>query len=199
MAITVAVQKPVVVLPSSATSPTNIFLNSTTANNDGDIVVLSSGGIAPATANQAGNIVGVAQCASNSVWQGFATPNPTVVFGASNLNSGLFSAQPGQVPVIPLGPPNEVIGNLTATTGWVSGGTQQAGIGTQVGLAIDGTTGYYIFDPTASNLVATIQDVDNSVNSAITGGQYQANPTGLLGARVRVVFLPSVLAIQQGE
>jgi hypothetical protein len=159
------------------------------------------GRISPAPANVTGGIVGVAQCSSEMTWQG----NPTVgkaypdsVFGQSNVGTGLFSAMPGQIPVLTLGPPNVVVMNLTPSTGWLAGGTQQATYGTLVGLAIDAATGYYIADPTAPNLVAVIQDVDNSVNNALVNNQYELDPTGILGIRVYVAFLASALAIVQG-
>jgi hypothetical protein len=159
------------------------------------------GRISSAPANVAGGLVGVAQCSSEMTWQG----NPTVgkaypdsVFGQSNVGTGLFSAMPGQIPVLTLGPPNVVVMNLTPSTGWQAGGTQQATYGTLIGLAIDAATGYYIADPTATNIVAVIQNVDNSVNNALVNNQYELDPTGILGIRVYVAFLASALAIVQG-
>lgn len=160
------------------------------------------GMISPAPIDVATGIVGVAQCSTDQTYGGnpaVGIAYPDLVFGESQVGSGLFSAQPGQIPTITLGPPALVVGNLTATTGWQTGGTQQANYGTLVGINIDPATGYYIFDPTSSNLVATIQDVDNSVNNALVNNQYQVNPSGVLGIRVKVVFLASALAITQGD
>jgi len=159
------------------------------------------GRISSAPANVTGGLVGVAQCSSEMTYQGnpaVGKAYPDSVFGESQVGSGLFSAMPGQIPVLTLGPPNVVVMNLTASTGWMTGGTQQATYGTPVGLAIDPATGYYIADPTATNLVAVIQDVDNSVNNALINNQYKNDPTGILGIRVYVVFLASALAIIQG-
>jgi hypothetical protein len=144
----------------------------------------------------------MAICASVQTWHGFPTGPGTkgaeYIFGASNVATGLFSAQPGQLPILTFGPPAEVTMNLPPTVGWQQGGTSQATYGTPVGINKDPVTGFYIVDPTVTNLVAVIQDVDNSVNEAIVNGQYQANPRGLLAARVKVVFNPAALAIQQG-
>ena len=168
----------------------------------GGSALASPGSVQPAPVNTATGIVGMAICASVQTWHGFPTGPGTMgaeyIFGASNVATGLFSAQPGQLPILTFGPPAEVTMNLPATTGWQQGGLNQATYGTPVGINKDPVTGFYIVDPTVTNLVAVIQDVDNSVNEAIVNGQYQANPRGLLAARVKVVFNPAALAIQQG-
>jgi hypothetical protein len=168
----------------------------------GGSALASPGSVQPAPVNTAIGIVGMAICASVQTWHGFPTGPGTMgaeyVFGASNVGSGLFSAQPGELPILTFGPPAEVTMNLPPTVGWQQGGTSQATYGTPVGINKDPVTGFYIVDPTVTNLVAVIQDVDNSVNEAIVNGQYQANPRGLLAARVKVVFNAAALAIVQG-
>lgn len=188
----IPVQMPVVQMPGSASSPTTVSLTASSHVNDGDIVVLSSGQIATATANVSGNIAGIAQHDSNANFGGGTGINVTI--GSTQVGTGLFPASPGQTIVVPLGSPAIVAINLTATTGWISGGTQQANIGTQVGLAIDGTTGFFLADPTASNKVATIVGIQDGV---VLGGTESL--AGNLGARVYVAFLSSALAIQQGQ
>lgn len=159
--------------------------------NDGAIVVLSSGNIAPAAANAANNIVGIAQHDSNANWGGqsaTASFNIQNVLGVSQVGT-LLPPSPAQTLVAVIDPPVDVQMNLTATTGWVSGGTQQANVGTSIGLAIDGTTGFYVADPTASNLVA---EIIGKVNGPFT---MPGNDVGNLAVRVIVRFFPSVLAV----
>jgi hypothetical protein len=160
--------------------------------------------IVPAPVNLAAGIVGIAQAGSDEGWAGnpaIGKQYPWSVFGETQVGSSLTPPQPGYVPVLTLGPPALVVGNLLPTTGWQQGGTSQATYGTPVGINIDPVTGFYVFDPTSTNLVAVVQDIDNTVNSALVGmfgGSYSTNPTGLLSARVRVVFNAAALAIVQG-
>ena len=187
------VQPPLAQQPASADSLSVSTLPVTTHCNDNDIVILSGSGIAPATANIAGGIVGIAQHDSNSNFggatgQGAASLNTTIF--PTQVGTGLFPSSPAGTLVVTLGPPVEVEISLTATTGWVTGGAQQANLGTAVGLAIDGTTGYFVADPTATNKVAVI-------NSKPTGPLKGTN--GDLGARVFIVFNTAALAIPQGH
>jgi hypothetical protein len=83
-----------------------------------------------------------------------------------------------------LGGPASLEINLTAVTGWISGGTYQAYVGLAVGINIDPVTGFYVMDPNASNKVATIVQKLNGPS---------AGDVGDLGARVLVTFTPSTL------
>lgn len=167
--------------------PLRSFTASATCK-DGALVVLSGGQIAPATANVAGAIAGVAAHDSRANYGGEATASayvPQDVFGISQVGT-LLPASPGQTLVAQILPDDIVVGNLTATTGWVSGGSQQANIGTAVGIAIDSTTGFAVFDPTASNKVGVI--TSKPMGPFATGGD-----VGNLGAPVGVTFYGSVL------
>jgi len=188
---TIPVAPPVAALPGSSgqgAPPIAGYTASAHCKVD-DIVALAGGEIAPAAANAAGSIAGIAQGDSVAVFQQDDT-GLQGVFGADNVNTGLLPAGPGLTRVATLGAPVVVEISLTPTTGWVSGGSQQADIGTAVGLAIDGGTGFYLADPTASNKVAVI---DSKVEGPGKGGE------GDLGGRVRVVFNAAALAVQQGQ
>lgn len=156
-------------------------------------------GIAPAAVNVATNIVGIAQHDSYANYGGILNPpippnNVQIqnVFGVSQVG-GLLPLSPSQTIVATLGYGIECAINLTATTGWVSGGAQHVNIGSAVGLNIDAVTGFYVADPTLGNLVATIT---GKVNGPF------ANPgddVGNLGTRVRIVFNAASLAVIVGE
>ena len=85
------------------------------------------------------NISGIIQHDSSSVWDQTDT-GLQGVFGVSQVNTGLFPATPGQALVATLGPPVLALANLSAVTGWISGGTNQATFGTAVGLNLDAVT-----------------------------------------------------------
>jgi hypothetical protein len=168
--------------------------------NDADFVTETAGTIASAVADAA-FVLGIAEHDSNANWGGQAVPpaaqNIQNVLGASNVGlGGLVSPSPKQTIVATLGPNIGVEMSLTATTGWITGGAQQANLGTLVGLAIDATTGYYLADPTASNLIGRIFAKPFAPNGPFGGGSGFA---GDLGARVLVEFLPAYLQATQGE
>lgn len=190
----ISVEMPIAQTPGGSNAPTCVSFTASSHVHDSDFVVLSGGTIAPAGANVAGGIAGIAQHDSNSAYGGTtAGSGPVVapiqnVFGLSEVGT-LLPPSPGQTIVAALGLPVVVAINLTATTGWQSGGSQQATYATAVGLAIDSTTGYYLADPTASNKVAV---VTGKINGPSFGG------VGDLGARVLIEMNASALAIQEG-
>ncbi len=192
MSVTYTAMVPIAVSPAGGTGAINpVNMTPTSPCAEGDIVVLSGSGIAPAAANVANGIVGIAQHDSSLNYGGqspTSTFNPNLLLGISNVGT-LMPASPGQTIVAKLGAPTLVEINLTVSTGWISGGTQQAHLGTPVGIAIDGTTGFYVADPTASNIVATISDKINGP-FAVPGGD-----VGNLGTRILIEFLPAVLAV----
>jgi hypothetical protein len=190
MPVTYSAQQPIVqsVAGQTGVVPLRSFTASSTCH-DGDIVVLSAGAIAPATANVATGIAGVAAHDSRANYGGEANAAayaPQDVFGISQVGT-LLPLSPGQTLVAQIITSDLVVMNLTATTGWVSGGSQQANIGTLVGLAIDGTTGNYVADPTASNKVAIIV---SKPLGPFAGG---ADDVGNLGAPVGLNFLQASL------
>lgn len=190
----ISVEMPIAQTPGGANAPTCVSLTASSHVTDSAFVVLSGGTIAPAPANVAGGIAGIAQHDSNANYGGTtAGAGPVVapiqnVFGLSQVGT-LLPPSPGQTIVAALGSPVLVAINLTSTTGWITGGTQQANIGTPVGLAIDSTTGYYVADPTASNIVAVI-------NGKINGPSFGTN--GDLGVRVLIAMNAAALAFREG-
>lgn len=192
---------PIANIPASAVGASSVSLPASSHVHDGDITVLSAGSIAPAAANVATGIAGIAQHDSNAAFAQLDT-GLQGVFGYFQ-GAPLVPNDPGYTILVTLGPPIIVEINLTATTGWVSGGTQQANIGTAVGLAIDGTTGFYLADPTATNTVAVItgkpQSVPDGVGPPNTQGDLSKGFVGDTGARVYVAFNSAALAIQQGH
>jgi hypothetical protein len=157
------------------------FVNFATAN---------PGQIQSAPAATATGLIGIAQHDSNAVYNQVMT-GLQAVFGVSQISptGGLLPTLPGEVLVVTLGANIIVAINLSATTGWMTGGTQQANLGTQVGLNIDPVTGFYFADPT----VAAVGTITQKVVGPGQGGP------GDLAARVYVSFNPSALAIPTGH
>jgi phage tail sheath gpL-like len=92
---------------------------------------------------------------------------------------------------------NSAAGTYTASGATFAGGTGfDAILGTLVGLAVDATTGYYLADPLASNLIGRIFAKPFAPNGPFGGG---SGFPGDFGARVLVEFLPSALQATQGE
>lgn len=167
--------------------------------NDASFVKLAAGVIVPCVAGDNANISGIIQHDSSAVWDQQDTTLQGV-FGASQVNSGLFPAAPGQALVATLGPPVLAVANLSAITGWISGGTNQANFGTPVGLNLDPTTGFYYFDPTQAR-VGIISGIFTGDGNMILGVPRVPTPislTGNLGARVAVTFDQTVLNPVQG-
>ncbi len=163
--------------------------------------VLVTPGIIPAPVNVASGIVGLAQHDSNANYGGTIIPPAPIqnVFGVSQVG-GLLPISPSQTIVATLGYGVTVGINLTPSTGWIAGGTQQATIGTPVGLNIDPVTGFYVADPTLSNLVAFIVGKINgpfASSEALYPGA--GSDVGNLGARVRIAFNAAALAVLIGE
>jgi len=163
--------------------------------------VLVTPGIIPAPVNVAVGIVGIAQHDSNNNYGGTINPPaPTQnVFGVSQVG-GLLPISPSQTIVATLGYGVEVAINLTQSTGWIAGGTQQATLGTPVGLNIDPVTGFYVADPTLSNLVAFVVGKINgpfASSNALRPGA--GSDVGNLGTRVRIAFNAAALAVLAGE
>ena len=186
----ITVQKPVAEVVAFENVSAQNFPVTGAAFKDAAFVVNNlDGTISAAAANVATNIAGIAQHDSTSVLTSGTSSRD--VFGYFQA-SPMVSNSNAQVIVVPLGQvPVEI--NLTASTGWVSGGTQQANIGTRVGLAIDGPTGFYVADPTATNKVATVTGKPNNVFTLTPTGLTGAGNVGDLGARVTIVFDDSVL------
>jgi hypothetical protein len=114
--------------------------------------------------------------------------------GHSQVGTPLVPSSPLQTLVASVGIPNLVEINLSATTGWVSGGTQAVNIGSAVGLSVDPTTGFYVADPTVSNLIATIEDI--LIGPGFTSGYQSGGPitgVGDTSARVRIRFNPAAV------
>ena len=159
---------------------------------DADFVQIDgshAGYIDTCAADVASGIIGIAQHGSSAVYDQIAT-GIQGVFGSSQENTNLFPGTPGEILVVTLGANIIVAINLPATTGWVSGGTHQANLGTEVGLNIDGTTGFFYADDQEANKVAYISQ------KIIGPGQ---GGVGDLGARVYISFIPSVLSPVTGH
>jgi hypothetical protein len=208
MPIIFTYQAPNTYLPPLNTAGGQPIFSATIGNqhiNDASFVVLGTaapnvGAIIPAAVGANSNIVGIIQHDSSAVWDQ-QDPGLQGVFGFSLVNTGLFPAAPGQALVGTLGPPVLAEANLSANTGWISGGGNQATFGTPVGLNLDPTTGFYYFDPTQSR-IGVVSGVLTGDGNMILGVPYQPTPiglTGTLGARVVVAFDPQVLAIPQGQ
>jgi hypothetical protein len=148
-------------------------------------------GLSPASANVAGGIAGVAVMNSWRNYGGSINQQPALLptlypFGFTQEGDNFsLPLDASQTMYGLLSSPAALEINLTAVTGWITGGTYQANVGTAVGVNIDPTTGNYVMDPNASNKVAVID--------AILSGPSAGGP-GDLGARVLVSFYASALA-----
>lgn len=168
--------------------------------NDASFVQLAAGLIVPAAVGAVTNISGIIQHDSSAVWDQQDT-GLQGVFGVSQVGTGLFPATTAQALVATLGPPVLAVANLSAVTGWISGGTNQATFGSSVGLNLDAVTGFYYFDP-AQPAVGTIAGILTGDGNMILGPPTAATPIGLTGtqgARVAVVFNIAVLNPVQGQ
>lgn len=158
--------------------------------NDGDIVVINgAGAISPAAANAA-TIYGVTSHDSDANYGGVpgnVTPPLLNALGRSIVNTPLFPPDPAQSLVGDLRV-NDAEINLSAVTGWISGGTYQANVGTLCGIAIDPATGFYVLDPNASNKLFVI---DEYLYEPFPG--QPANGAGALNVRVRAHAIPTAL------
>ena len=181
---TINIAAPAAVLPAGTTGQVPMQSYTVSSHvNDGDFVVLSGGTIATSAANIASGYAGIACHDSNANYGGLAAVNPPTsaglqnVFGYGGIGNLIIPPNEGQTLVALLDAPALVEINVSVVTGWISGGTYQANIGTRVGLAIDGTTGFFVADPNASNKVATIVE-------KIYGPSF--GNTGDLASRVRI-------------
>lgn len=187
---TVNIEAPAAVMPSGSTGQVpQISFTAASHVKDGDFVALSGGSIVPAAANAA-TVAGLASHDSLAQYAGLVSGtiganDLTNAFGYSNNGSPLVPAQARQTLVSALNAPAIVEINLSVLTGWVSGGTYQANVGTQVGLAID-SSGYFVADPNASNKVAIIID---KIEGPSFGG------VGDLAGRVQVRMIASALSV----
>lgn len=189
MASTINYQPPIVNMPPSIGVPPIYGGPVASHVNEADVVVISGGNLSTAAVNAANGIVGIAQHDSNANF-GQTDTDVQGVFGLTQYGAGLMTAAPSWLEVATVGPPIIVEMNLLATTGWVTGGTTQANIGTTGGLNKDATTGYFFFDQTQTNAILTI------VGKAI--GPFKGT-NGDLGARVYVAFSAASLAVAQGH
>lgn len=155
---------------------------------DGDLLVQVSGGVSSAGTNVAGSIVGFAihNSAANFGGSINTQPGPTFSFGFTQ------EGDPGYPLDASLQKYEKILNaepamNLAADCGWISGGTQQANVGTAFGILIDPATGYPVADPSQTNKVGIITE-------KIEGPS--AGTVGDTGSRVSVSFYPSVLVAQ---
>src|SRR6266699_2096299 len=111
MSVTYTAMVPIAVSPAGGTGAINpVNMTPTSHCAEGDIVVLSGSGIAPAAANVANGIVGIAQHDSSLNYGGqspTSTFNPNLLLGISNVGT-LMPASPGQTIVAKLGAPTLV-------------------------------------------------------------------------------------------
>lgn len=157
------------------------------ANLVGGTAVTGISELFPAPINVAGGIAGLTIQDSNENYGGWINTAPPLlsVFGSAQgpplvpLDASLTKYAKLQSPAL-----LEI--NLSADTGWISGGAGQAQFGTSVGLGIDPTTGYYVLVTGSSNLVASIVE-------PILGFSQGFGAPGTLAQRVRAAFFPSVL------
>lgn len=159
------------------------------------VIENADGSISAAADNPSANIVGIIQNDSLNVYDQLttdATPGlPSVgqgVFGSSQEDTGLLPGAPGESLVATIGAPVVVEMSLPNNTGWITGGTYQAAVGTAVGVQkYTDSLGnvIYLADTQKSNKVGTIVDKPT--------GPGRGN-AGDLAARVFVAFTSGLAA-----
>lgn len=143
-----------------------------------------STGVGQAATNVAGSIAGMAINDSNENF--YAGPGGSTNVGSQSLMGSTNSLPP----LTPLEPPLDYVLKLNAC--WIEMNLRQtipyypSLIGTQVGLYLDATSGWFVADTSQSNKVATI--VQQAAGVPGVQGSY-----GDLGARVVVQFIASTL------
>lgn len=160
MANTIAFAPPIPNVTAAVQSGSIGGLPAASHIHDADVVVLTSGQLATAAVGAHANIAGIALHDSNATFFDATSGSLQGVFGfgqQATTGQGLSPQAPGWVLFVTLAPSQIVVEmNLPTTTGWVSGGTNQANIGTAVGLNIDGTTGYFYADDQQGNPIGHI-------------------------------------------
>lgn len=149
-------------------------------------------GAAEGATNLSGNILGVAQHASNENYYdgyggSFTAGTPNSGLGATNTIAPLTPTEAPLAYIITLDNGTLFEFNLNVA----SGGWQNSLIGTQAGLTLDATTGWWTVDTTQTNKVCKIVDHRPGV---YIGPTTQGNALDA-GVRVVVEFLPAALAI----
>ena len=148
-------------------------------------------GVNGAATNAAGasgaSIVGIAENDSNEIF--FSGTGGSIGVG----NQSLLGATQSLPPLLPLEVPLAYVASaagagavfefsLRQTIAW-----SPTLVGTQVGLYLDATSGFYVMDTAQSNKVAYIkQSADGAPINSVTG------TVGDYGKRVQIIFLPSV-------
>jgi len=195
---------PIVEVPSANVNPTiNPFtMASGQVSNDGDIMLLTGGDVESIGNNVATGFLGIIQHPSGAVFDQVVT-GIQGVFGTDNVNSGLLPADAGQVLVALFGGGAVVAINLNQNTGWITGGTYQANVGTPVAIYKDAATGIYYADTQGSNAVAEVLGLTGgpTTQQSFNGASLQTigdGGPGDLGCRVYIKFNPAALALTGG-
>ena len=173
--------------------------STTTIIQENDFIVLASGFANRAATNTASALFGLTEYSETEMWGGstYAAFSRTGAFGVSSGIGTLLAPEPVQIKAVPLFDiPFDVSlrNDATVSVGWISGGTNQVVLGTQVGLYLDTVSNMFVVDPTQSNKVAVIYDKLYGPTNILPNGQYIGNGVaGDTGGRVRIKFLSSVL------
>jgi hypothetical protein len=150
-------------------------------------------GAARGATNLSGNILGMAICASNETYfdgygGSFTAGNPSSRLGATNQ---LPPLTPDEAPlgyVVTLGAGTILEMSLHAN----SGGWGPLLVGTQFGLTLDATTGWFTVDTTQTNKVGYIV----GQRPGVYIGPTQSGNPGDYGVRVDVQFISTTLLVQ---
>jgi hypothetical protein len=180
------------VSPNAYSYPAAAGHTGTSVINRGDLVLLTStsvGTLLRAATNSATLVAGLAVHGEQAVWNSSTTgvaiggAGLQNLFGAASVTNnttiGLLPGDVGNVHVYKLLADQLIEINLSNTTGWLTGGTQQASYGTTGGILLDATSNLFVFDPTQSNKIMTVYAKVDGPNRGTVGD---------LGARVLVYF-----------
>jgi hypothetical protein len=164
----------------------------------GDFVTSASNVLTRAATNTSTNIFGLTNFGEQQIFGPYGGNPPSLqsVFGYTQAATGgpLIPEESLDITVYSMLSQQLFYINISNTTGWISGGTQQATYGTTGGLLLDTTTNLFVFDPTQSNKVMTIWGKAVGPNIVLPSGVVLgAGQVGDTGARVIAYFNGGVI------
>ena len=163
-----------------------------------DFVTSAANVLTRAATNAAGSIFGLTNYGEQQIFGPYGGNPPAIqsVFGYTQASTGGPLIPEDSIDVeVWSGLQNQLFEiSLSSTTGWISGGAQQAVFGTTGGILLDATTNLFVFDQTQSNKIMTVWGKAVGPNILLPSGLVLGKGTiGDTGARVLVYFNSGVI------
>ena len=156
---------------------------------EGDLLTISGGNISKAAANAAA-LAGMALFASSQIYHAFSNAGSGLNFAADQTGTALVPAINQYIGVVQFDNSMEVEISLNQATTLAT-----TLVGTQVGIGLDGTTGFFFADPSAGNKVAVIQKVSGGPDAPSGRLGLSNGVLGDSGGRVVIQFIASALQL----